>query len=262
MVRTEEGVMHKRLGEILVQAGVIDEEQLKLALAEAALWGHRVGEVLVSRGDCEEAQILEALATQLGVEIAPLATTVMIPRRILDLVSADFARERQLLPLFLDTAAGVLEVAMADPADQESLDELRFRTGHTIRPQVAMASEVEEGLERFYGPLASAHAPPAPPGGGAPLRQGLQVRVGHEGASSPPAEAPPAPAAEGAADVADGDLRAEVDRLRGQLGRVYEILREASVAHQVMLSMLADRGLLNRDQYGRRLQEHLERLRR
>ena len=61
MVRTEEGVMHKRLGEILVQAGVIDDEQLKLALAEAALWGHRVGEVLVSRGDCEEAQILEAL---------------------------------------------------------------------------------------------------------------------------------------------------------------------------------------------------------
>ncbi|MCB9535786.1 MAG: hypothetical protein H6704_05935 [Myxococcales bacterium] len=250
--------MHKRLGEILVQAGVIDDEQLKLALAEAALWGHRVGEVLVSRGDCEEAQILEALATQLGVEVAPLATTVMIPRRILDLVSADFARERQLLPLFLDADAGVLEVAMADPADQESLDELRFRTGHTIRPQVAMASEVEEALERFYGPPPSAPAATTPPGGGAPLRQGLQVRVGHEGASAPPAEAPPPAASE----AGEGDLHAEVDRLRGQLARVYEILREASVAHQVMLSMLADRGLLNREQYGRRLQEHLERLRR
>ncbi len=253
--------MHKRLGEILVQAGVIDEEQLKLALAEAALWGHRVGEVLVSRGDCEESQILEALGTQLGVEVAPLATTVMIPRRILDLVSADFARERQLLPLFLDTAAGVLEVAMADPADQESLDELRFRTGHTIRPQVAMASEVEEALARFYGPPASAHAPTAPPGGGTPLSQGLQVRVGHEEPSGAPASvAPPAAAPVGGDD--EGDLRAEVDRLRGQLARVYEILREASVAHQVMLSMLADRGLLNREQYGRRLKEHLERLRR
>lgn len=253
--------MHKRLGEILVQAGVIDEEQLKLALAEAALWGHRVGEVLVSRGDCEESQILEALGTQLGVEVAPLATTVMIPRRILDLVSADFARERQLLPLFLDTDAGVLEVAMADPADQESLDELRFRTGHTIRPQVAMASEVEEALARFYGPPASAQAPNAPPGGGAPLSQGLQVRVGHESASAPPPEVAPPEAGEGGGD-GEQDLRAEVDRLRGQLARVYEILREASVAHQVMLSMLADRGLLNREQYGRRLQEHLERLRR
>ena len=247
--------MHKRLGEILVTAGIIDDEKLKLALAEAALWGHRVGEVLMARGDCAEEQILDALAQQLEVDIAPLATTVMIPRRILDLVTAEFARERQILPLFFDGDAGVLEVAMADPADQETLDELRFKTGHTTRPLVAMASEVAEALDRFYG-RAEGSATPAP--SAAPTGGPVQVSVGHAGAPSvPPTEAPAPPTAPAAPE----DLAAEVDRLRGQLARVYEILREASAAHQVMLSMLADRGLLNREQYLRRVQEQLDRLR-
>lgn len=159
--------MGKRLGEILVTEGVIDPQQLQAALAEAALWGARVGEVLVSRGECDETKILNALAKQLSVEIAPLKQMSMIPERILRLVAAEFAREREVIPIALDEQTGVLEVALADPADHELLDELRFRTGHEIRAKVAMASEVADAVARFYGGPARKRAYEQPRADGA-----------------------------------------------------------------------------------------------
>jgi hypothetical protein len=142
--------MRKRLGEILVNAGIIDEMQLRSALAEAARWGKRIGEVLVVRGHCTEAQILDAVAGQMGVGVAPLATTTAIPPRVLRLLPPAFAKDKQALPLFLDGRTGTLEVAVADPAGYELLDELRFRTGHEIRPLVAMPGELAQAIDHFY----------------------------------------------------------------------------------------------------------------
>ena len=249
----------RRLGEILVAEKVISEEQLKLALAEAALWGSRVGEVLVSRGICLEEQILRALATQLHVDVAPLATTVMIPNRILNLIPAHFVRERMVLPLFLDVEANILEVACADPADQETLDELRFRTGHEIRALVAMASEIEESIGRFYGEPED--------GVEAPLRT---PRVPSDPGTVPglppdplPSEPLPAQTLGPPTDLDEaGRLRVQVDQLSAQLARVYEVVREASAAHQVLLTMLDERGLLDGEQYSRQLRARLEKLRR
>lgn len=151
--------MRMRLGDILIAQGVIDGEELKSALAEAALWGRRVGEVLVSQGTCDEEQILGALSRQLNVEAAPLSTTVVIPERVLALVPADFARKHLVVPLYDDPENGVLEVALSDPADQERLDELRFHTGREIRPLVALPSELEEAILRFYSDTAPALSP-------------------------------------------------------------------------------------------------------
>jgi type IV pilus assembly protein PilB len=156
--------MRKRIGEILLSAGIIDELQLRSALAEAARWGKRVGEVLISRGHCTDEQILEALASQLGVGIAPLSSTTVIPPRVLRLLPPAFARDKQALPLSLDGRTGTLEVAVADPAGYELLDELRFRTGHEIRPLVATSSELAAAIDHFYfgAPRERAAAPSAP----------------------------------------------------------------------------------------------------
>lgn len=156
--------MRKRIGEILLSAGIIDELQLRSALAEAARWGKRVGEVLITRGHCTDEQILEALANQLGVGIAPLSSTAVIPPRVLRLLPPAFARDKQALPLSLDGRTGTLEVAVADPAGYELLDELRFRTGHEIRPLVATSSELAAAIDHFYfgAPRERAAAPAAP----------------------------------------------------------------------------------------------------
>ncbi len=142
--------MRKRLGEILIGAGVIDELQLRSALAEAARWGKRIGEVLVVRGHCTEAQILEALASQLGVAVAPMSAVVSIPPRVLRLLPPTFARDRQVLPLGLDARTGALDLAVADPASYELLDEVRFRTGHEIRPMVSTPHDLKEAIDHFY----------------------------------------------------------------------------------------------------------------
>lgn len=267
--------MRRRLGEILVAEGVIDAGQLQAALAEAALLGRRVGEVLVSRGDVTEAQILGALAAQLGVEVAPLATTAMLPKRLLKLIPAALARDRLVLPVFLDAQSGMLEVAMADPADHELLDELRFRTGHDIRPMVAMASEVAEAVDRFY---FDGQATPTPTPSPAQIRRDTVPLVRSQHLASAQVTRPVSPAA--ASEIyqhglmseplddlpsveADADidtLRAQVGHLRGQLSRAYAILQEASAAHAMLLAMLDERGVVDRHLFERRLRERLDSL--
>jgi len=142
--------MRKRLGQILIEAGVIDALQLRSALAEAARWGKRVGEVLVVRGHCTDQQILEAVAAQLKVGIAPLAETTSLSPTVLRLLPASFAREKQVLPLELDGRSGTLVVAVADPAAYELLDELRFRTGHEVRALAATPGDLADAIEHFY----------------------------------------------------------------------------------------------------------------
>ncbi len=142
--------MRKRLGQILIEAGVIDALQLRSALAEAARWGKRVGEVLVARGHCTDQQILEAVAAQLKVGIAPLAETTSIPPHVLRLLPASFARDKQVLPLELDGRSSTLVVAVADPAAYELLDELRFRTGHEVRALAATPGDLADAIEHFY----------------------------------------------------------------------------------------------------------------
>ena len=142
--------MRKRLGEILIGAGVIDELQLRSALAEAARWGRRVGEVLVLRDHCSEGQILEALSSQLGVPVAPMSAITVIPPRVLRLLPPAFARDRQALPVALDARTALLDVVVVDPASYELLDELRFRTGHEIRPLVGTPQDLKEAIDHFY----------------------------------------------------------------------------------------------------------------
>ncbi len=199
--------MRKRLGEVLVAEGVISGDQLQSALAEAARWGRRVGQVLLARGDCTEAQILEALAAQLEVQAAPLELTTPPSPRLLKLIPAELARDRLVVPVVLDVASGVLQVAMADPADYELLDELRFRTGHEIRPMVALASDVAEAVERFY------FESPA----------GVEAKSGEQG---------------------EGDLEARIDEFGSRLDAALVMLEEMNATQDALIALLKEAGLL------------------
>ncbi len=310
--------MHRRLGEILVDAEVVDAQQLRAALAEAARLGRRVGEVLVARGVCTEQAIVDALASQLQVPVAPLATTTFIPEHVLGMVAPHFARERQVLPLFLDRRAGALDVAVADPTDDELLDELRFRTGQAIRPLVALAGELADAIEEFYfrraedEDLAFEHETPLPQlqrvaepevyveppeetpepldeaalfqhpvtAGGAkpaeppPRPRSVQVRVERTAPRHDPVTAPLAdlPSGEWADELPSGveaaavpetteALRQRVAQLEGRVTELYGILREAAAAHQTLLTLLAERGLVERESFRAAVKARLERRR-
>src|SRR5216117_2766791 len=104
----------KRLGEILVQAGVLDETRLRAALAEQRRWGGPLGRILVEMGGISEEVMVQALSHQLNFPAINLDTKV-IPTDVLDLVPPELAEQHSVLPFAVQ--GKFLDVAMADPTN-------------------------------------------------------------------------------------------------------------------------------------------------
>lgn len=136
----------KKLGEILVVAGVVQGEQLQAALGHQSRWGGRLGEVLIGMGFCRESEISAALSRQLGIPEVEL-TGMSIPESVLGKLPVDFCLKHRLLPFAQrrdERGAAFLHVAMADPTDLEVIDAIRFQAGLNV--EVAVASEIEISL--------------------------------------------------------------------------------------------------------------------
>jgi type IV pilus assembly protein PilB len=137
----------KILGQLLVDDGVLTVADLEDALQEQQARGGRLGEVLVRSGLATEDVVARTLARQLGLpfEAPPLLPAPDAPRRITEAL----ARARLVLPL-RSTPRG-LAVAMADPLDLGTVDDVQFQTGCRVEPHVASPSSVAEALDRCYG---------------------------------------------------------------------------------------------------------------
>ncbi|HZZ85354.1 MAG TPA: hypothetical protein VFE30_12505 [Anaeromyxobacteraceae bacterium] len=140
----------KRLGEMLIEAGVIDETQLKAALGHQRRWGGKLGQSLVDMKMTTENHIVEALAKRFGYEVVDLRSLAPSPAldAALQLVPRDLATRHTFLPFAVD--AGSLSVAMSDPSNIGAVDELSFRTGKRIKVALAGDREVYDAVRRFY----------------------------------------------------------------------------------------------------------------
>ncbi len=143
----------KKLGQILLDEGLIDEYQLKSALGYQKKWGGRLGNVLVENRFITEAALVEAIQRQTG--IAQIAMTGRsIPEYLLKLVPQALAEKHHLIPIGLEGEAGksseTLLVAMSDPTNLAALDELRFQTGKRTRPLLAGERSIEQAIAVHY----------------------------------------------------------------------------------------------------------------
>ena len=140
----------KRLGEILLEAGIIDGTQLQAALGHQRRWGGRLGQALIDLKMATEEQIVSTLATKLGFERVPVESVEFGPglELALRLVPHEFAERNQLLPYAADTAS--LWVAMADPTNMGVIDELAFRTGRNVKLAIAGDREIARAIRRLY----------------------------------------------------------------------------------------------------------------
>lgn len=141
----------KKLGEILLEAGVIDKFQLKSALAEQNKWGGRLGNHLVQMGILTEDLLVKALSKQLKIPNLDLAQMMVTPD-VLELVPHEIAEKFHLVPVAVKKIANkrTLIVAMSDPTNLDAVDELQFRTGHIIKPAVAGDTAIELAIRRYY----------------------------------------------------------------------------------------------------------------
>lgn len=144
----------KKIGELLVESGLITVEQLDTALGMGKdEKGARLGSILIKLGYASERDIAQTLAFQLSIPFVEISSIAVDPEAI-KLVSEKLAQKYVLIPLFRDKK--VLKVAMADPLNLAAIDEIRFVTKLEFQPCIATPSEVAAAINFYYhaaGPL-------------------------------------------------------------------------------------------------------------
>ena len=140
--------VRKRIGDLLVESGILSEEHLQKALKEQQELDMRLGDVLISRGYITEQQLIEVLEFQLGIPHVKLYRQKIDPK-IIQLIPQKLAEQHNVLPV--NTHGNKLMVAMADPLDYFAIDELRMSTGYRIEPAIASKDELMRAINRYYG---------------------------------------------------------------------------------------------------------------
>ena len=141
-----------RLGELMVQQGLISQDQLRIALMEQDQNNIPLGRQLVRLGFVTEAMVRDLVAHTIGQESIDL-DSVIADDEALKLIPEEFARRHHLLPIAFDETLKSLVVAMADMFNVVALDQLRAMLGGQIQVKPVMASEaqLEEHIDQFYG---------------------------------------------------------------------------------------------------------------
>jgi type IV pilus assembly protein PilB len=145
--RTEETRLP--LGTLLVRDGALTAEQLEVALAEKEQSGRRIGEIVVGKGWVSSAKIAMLLAEQHRLEYVDLVRVEIEPAAAA-LLPEKFARRYEALPVRFLTEDTVL-VAVTDPTNVVTSDDLRLALGVNVRMAVAGAPELFATIERLYG---------------------------------------------------------------------------------------------------------------
>lgn len=138
----------KKLGDILVEANKIREDQLKYALKLQNKKGDRLGKILVDEGIISEKEILEVLEFQLGIPHVDLKQFYIEPK-VLKTVPESLARKHNIIPINLHN--NILTVAMNDPLNIFIIDEIKLVSGKEIQPAIALEEDIRTTIEYYYG---------------------------------------------------------------------------------------------------------------
>src|SRR5262245_8738687 len=136
--------LRKKLGECLIQAGLITEDELRSALAEHKRSGERLGVVLVRMKLATEKQIAKALAQQLGFQYIKIADNPPDPAAVV-LIPKEVALKRACLAIRLEK--NLLTVVMSDPLLFSLVQDLEFQTGYRIKQVVATRADILAAIQ-------------------------------------------------------------------------------------------------------------------
>jgi type IV pilus assembly protein PilB len=225
--------MALRLGDILIQQGVIDQEKLAAALSDQRAFGGKLGRTLVDLGYVTENQLVHALATQLGLAAIDLATLDVAPEA-LSILPVDACERYGIFPVRVDAKRRVLCVATAEP-DQNTLQEVAQIAQHTLEPLLCSMSGIDRAIRHYYY-----GDPDVQPRLGDPLRAipGAGAQRSTEGELISAAVTPGTPRTDAVAE-----LRTIVVRLEKQV-------TAQARAFRALVEILQDKGLVRRGELG------------
>jgi Type II secretion system (T2SS), protein E, N-terminal domain len=246
-----------RLGDLLVKAKVINESQLKAALAEQQKWGGKLGELLVRMNFLTEDMLVKALSKQMTVPSVNLETIQGIPPHVRAKVPPEVARDLVALPLQLRDDNKTLLVAMAEPQNLKHLDTLRSVSRCRITPQLAGRQAIARAFARFYegetevGDVEDSFKLVDAQGhtlikSAEELKNERRPTTSSQPAVRAPVAAPPPPARAMSAEVpssASGKSPAEM------LRSIEDAQRKEVTALKGMVELLIEKGVFTRDEY-------------
>jgi type IV pilus assembly protein PilB len=140
--------VHKPLGVLLVENELLTEKDLEAALERQHSTGELLGQVLTNMGLVSEKDILSALQAQSGMRVVNLASYEP-GKEVLDRVSGAVARIYKILPLEFDD--NTLVIAMADPLDIQTLDDLKFMLNCDVKGTIASEDDIVRAIDKYYG---------------------------------------------------------------------------------------------------------------
>ena len=256
--RQKESMATIKLGELLVKAKVLQEVQLKAALAEQQKWGGKLGEILVRMNFLTEDLLVKALSKQLALPVVNLDSIQGVPPHVKAKVPAAVARDLGLVPLQLRDEGKTLVAAVSDPLNLDLVDSLRAQTGCRIIIQLAGRTSIQRAFNRFYegegdvsdvegsfkvidagGRTVVRNAPSAPGPAFEPMRETRTDSKGSMPRASlsdvPVAGKPPPPVTNNSA----------VDILRG----VEDVQRKEVAALKALVELMIEKGIFTRNEY-------------
>lgn len=155
----------RKLGQILVERGIITKEQLNEVLEEQKLTGRLLGEVLAIRGVATEEQIAQSLSEQLGLAFVDVSSMAIEPKAQ-DSVPEELCRKHTAIPLFI--TRNTLTLAMSNPLNIQAVDEIQSSSGLRIKPVFGCPTAIRNAIEKQYHPQAQIQPPTSAAYGGGP----------------------------------------------------------------------------------------------
>lgn len=250
----------RRLGELLIDAGVLDEGRLKAALGEQKKWGGKLGRTLVEMGFVDEDSMMRALSRQLNLQAMDLDSAAL-PGSVVQLMRVDLCERYGVFPVGGDPKTRTLQVATSDPTNTEAVQELQVATNTRIVQVVATGSAIDRAVRRYYygegpamRPAAAAQAAPtkiAVPIAEPPASASLELDE-LLGNAPPRATNPRQPAITtipAAPPFDEAAMKKELAVLKEQLDSLEKVTASQVRAMRGLVELLIESGLVSRDEY-------------
>ncbi len=138
----------KRLGEMLIEAGLIDDMQLQSALGHQRQWGGKLGDILIEMGFISEHVLADFFESHLNIPCLDLSD-FEIPENVRGLLKDEIIKKYSVVPIAYENK--VLTIAMSDPSDIRTIDELQFATGYRVKPVLVFSLDVKRLIQRYFG---------------------------------------------------------------------------------------------------------------
>lgn len=262
---------------MLIEAGAIDQAQLKSALADQRRWGRPLGRTLVELRLIREEELVRVLAKQLGVGSVDL-DKLDVPQHVIELVPAHIAKQHNVVPF--GQVMKFLDIAMLDPTNLGVIDEIRIRSQLNVRPYMAGPKMIERNIERYYGastrmsaefeipivteiPVKKDREEVSMP---SDVRDGLRTfpqrasTTGSHGALGSPPRSRPSTIGPPALDSSIGppslpiaSRDREIDALQERISMLEAIVQRDQAVLRKLLSLLIEKGIATREEIIERL---------